>query len=119
MTEFDTSTPDASVATRKIYYGMVCLTERKPIKGSDMTEFYYKDMDESCNPFSYAMPMRMLTKLETLAPNPQGFAAKWREGVRMHHERKAAKAKAKRENVKKLQDFMKIHFRVVHIGENA
>jgi len=116
MTDFDTSTPDGSVATRKTYYGMVCLTQRKPLKGSGMTYFSFKDMTEDMCPYYYAMPMRMLKKLEELTPNPQGNAAKWREGVRMYHERKSAKAKAKRENIKKLQNFMKTHFQVVHIG---
>jgi hypothetical protein len=115
-TSWDECTPDGGTAERKQYYGLICLTQRKALKGKDMTEFYYKDMDESCGPYAYAMPMRMLTKLEQLAPTPEGYAAKWREGVRKHHEQKAAKAKAKRENIKKLQDFMKTHFQVVHIG---
>lgn len=115
-TDYDTSTPDGSIAERKTYYGMICLTERKKIKGSDMTEFYYKDMDESCGPYAYAMPLRMLAKLEELAPAPVGFAAKWREGVRMHHERKAAKAKARRENKQRLQDFIRGHVQFIHVG---
>lgn len=118
-TDFDTSTPDGSTATRKTYYGLVCLTERKAMKNTGMTYFSYKDMDESCNPYSYAMPLKMLEELERLAPNPTGFAANWREGVRMHHAKRRERAKAKRDNIKKLQDFMKAHFQVVHIGGQA
>ena len=79
------------------FYGLIVLTERRPIKGTDQTEFFYKDMDETCGPYACAMPARMLAELERLAPNPEGYAAKWREAVRQHHARKNAKAKAKRE----------------------
>jgi hypothetical protein len=107
------------VVGEPIHYGMVCLTERKALKGSDMTEFFFKDMTEDMCPYYYAMPLRMLNKLEALAPVPDGSAAKWREGVKMYHARKADKAKAKRENLKKLQDFMTAHIRIVHIGGQA
>jgi hypothetical protein len=99
-----------------IYYAMIVLTERKPLKGSDMTYFSFKDMTEDMCPYYYAMPLRMLKKLEELTPVPDGYAAKWREGVRMHHARKAAKAKAKRENMKRLQDFIQSHVQVIHVG---
>jgi hypothetical protein len=98
-----------------VHYAMIVLTERKPLKGSDMTDFCFKDMTEDCGPYYYAMPMRMLTKLEALAPVTEGFAFKWREGVRMHHERKAAKAKAKRDTLKKLEYF-KSHVQFIHVG---
>lgn len=108
------------VVGEPIHYGMVCLTERKPLmKGSDMTYFSFKDMTEDMCPYYYAMPLRMLNKLEALAPVPDGSSAKWREGVRMYHARKAAKAKAKREDMKKLQDFIKAHIQVIHIGGQA
>lgn len=99
-----------------VHYAMIVLTERKALKGSDMTEFGFKDMTEDMGPYYYAMPLRMLTKLEALAPVTEGFAFKWREGVRMYHARKAEKAKAKRDNLKKLQDFIKAHVQIVHIG---
>jgi len=80
-----------------VFYGLVVLTERRPIRGTGLTEFFYKDLSEDCGPYECAMPVRMLARLETLAPNPQGYAAKWRESVKQHHANKRAKAKAKRE----------------------
>jgi hypothetical protein len=80
-----------------IFYGLVVLTERRPIRGTGLTEFFYKDLSEECGPYECAMPARMLARLETLAPNPQGYAAKWREAVKQHHANKRAKAKAKKE----------------------
>jgi hypothetical protein len=114
-TYHDTSTPDGSTAQRVTYYGLICLTQRRTIKGTGQTEFFYKDMDESCGPYAYAMPVRMLNELERLAPSPEGYAAKWREGVRMHHARKAAKAKAKREARAKLARFISDHFQIIHV----
>jgi len=58
----------------------------------------------------------MLNKLETLAPVVDGFAAKWREGVRMHHARKAAKAKARRDAKQQLQAFINNHVQFIHVG---
>lgn len=116
-TDTDTSTPDGSTATRETYHGLICLTERRNInKRQGTTEFFYKDMDETCGPYAYAMPARMLDELERLAPNPQGYAAQWREGVRQYHARKAAKAKAKREARANLARFISQHFQVIHIG---
>jgi hypothetical protein len=99
-----------------IYYAMIVLTERRPLKGSDMTYFCFKDMTEDVGPYHYAMPMRMLAKLEELAPAAEGYAAKWREGVRMYHAKKAAKAKARREAKKQLQDFISGHVQFIHVG---
>jgi hypothetical protein len=107
------------VVADPVYYAMIVLTERKPIKGSDMTEFGFKEMTEDMGPYYYGMPLRMLNKLETLVPVVDGFAAKWREGVRMHHARKAAKAKAKRDNMKKLQDFIKGHAGIILVDKKV
>lgn len=108
------------VVGEPIYYGMVCLTERKQIKGTGMTDFGFKDMTEDMCPYYFAMPLKMLNKLEALSPVEQGqYAHKWREGVRMYHAKRAEKAKAKRDNLKKLQDFLKAHIQVVHIGGHA
>lgn len=104
------------VVADPVYYGMIVLTERKPIKGSGMTEFGFKDMTEDVGPYYYAMPLRMLAKLEQLAPVVDGHAAKWREGVRMHHARKAAKAKARKDAKQQLQNFINGHVQFIHVG---
>lgn len=115
-TDYDTSTPDGSTAERRTYYGLICLTERRNTnKRQGMTEFFYKDMDESMGPHACAMPARMLARLEQLAPNAQGYAASWRESVKQHHARKAAKAKAKREARAQLARFISDHFQVIHV----
>jgi hypothetical protein len=57
----------------------------------------------------------MIDKLDKLAPNPGGYAAKWRETVRQHHAHKAAKARAKREARANLARFISDHFQVIHI----
>lgn len=97
----------------RAYFGVVFITERKG--GS----FGYKDMGEDCGPHYYDAPLTMIDKLDKLAPTPSGYAAGWRNAVRQHHARKAEKAKAKRENVKKLQAFIRDHVQIIHVGDNA
>jgi len=92
----------------RAYFGMVFITQRKN------GEFSYKDMGEECGPYYYEAPLGMINKLDHLAP-ATGYAAKWREGVRMHHARKAEKAKAKREARAQLARFISSHFQVIHI----
>jgi len=99
-----------------VFYALICLTQRRTIKGTGQTEFFYKDMTEDCGPYAYTMPARMLARLETLAPNPQGYAEKWRDSVRWHHAKKNAKARAKREARANLARFISDHFQIVHIG---
>lgn len=64
------------------YFGTVILTERRNGR------IGYKVMDETVHPYYYDMPARMLQKLETLAPNPVGYATAWRAKC---HEKRAAK----------------------------
>lgn len=75
--------------TPRIYFGMVFLTQRK--RG----EFGYKEIGEECGPNECAMPIGMLNRLEQLAPDADGYAAKWRAAVRAHHARKREKARTK------------------------
>jgi len=56
----------------RVYYGMVFLTRRNG------EQFGYKDMSEDVGPCYYDAPKRMIRRLETLAPNPTGYAAYWR-----------------------------------------
>jgi len=54
---------------RKQVYGVVCLTERKNVfPASQYIEFGYKHMDENMHPFYYDCPIRLLDKLDKLAP---------------------------------------------------
>lgn len=91
------------------YFGMVFITERKA------GQFGYKDLSEECGPHYYEAPLAMIDNLDRLAPSPTGYAAKWRETVREHHARKAAKAKTKREARTKLARFISDHFQIIHI----
>jgi len=59
-----------------VFYGLVWLTSRK------QGEFGYKDMDESCGPYYWDMPKRLLDQLDKLAPNPPGCALDWRARCR-------------------------------------
>ena len=92
----------------RAFFGMVFLTERKN------GEFSYKEISEDCGPYYYGAPLGMIDKLDQLAP-ATGYAAKWRESVRDHHARKAAKAKAKREARANLALFISDHFQAIHI----
>jgi hypothetical protein len=75
------------------YFGFVCMTQRKTDRKTGTTEFFYKDMDESCGPHAYDMPVRMLDFLDEHAPNPPGYAAGWRQSCRdKHAKRRATKA---------------------------
>lgn len=69
-----------------VFYGLVWLTSRK--RG----EFSYKDMDESCGPYYWDMPARLLDQLDKLAPNPGQSALDWRAKCRA---KLAAKRKPK------------------------
>lgn len=101
------------------YSGLVCMTERRKQRNG-LTEFFYKDMDEACGPYSYNCPARILNQLDQLAPNPPGYAAKWRQACRDQAANKKAKAKARAkqraESLTKLERFISDRFLFVHIG---
>jgi hypothetical protein len=69
------------------YFGVVFLTQRK--RG----EFGYKDVEESCGPYETDAPLKMVDMLDKLAPNPGGYAEKWRAAVRERHAKKRARPK--------------------------
>jgi hypothetical protein len=101
------------------YSGLVCLTERRKQNNGE-TEFFYKDMDETAGPYSYACPARILDQLDQLAPNPPEYAAKWRAACREHAANKRAKAKARAkqraESMAKIEKFISDRFLFVNIG---
>ena len=76
-----------SEGTPRQYFGMVFLTQRK--RG----EFGYKDVEESCGPYETDAPLKMVDMLDKLAPNPGGYAEKWRAAVRERHAKKRARPK--------------------------
>lgn len=112
VTTWDTSTPDASTRERVETYGMVVLTERKNTHpASQYVDFYYKDMDESMQPYYYDCPVRMLDLLDRLAPvtEPASGAYKWRAACR---QRNADKAESRRDRAaarKALRTFINDH----------
>ena len=59
-----------------VFYGLVWLTSRRG------GQFGYKDMDETCGPYYWDMPARLLDQLDKLAPNPPGSALDWRARCR-------------------------------------
>ena len=59
-----------------VFYGLVWLTSRRG------GQFGYKDMDESCGPYYWDCPARLLDQLDKLAPNPPGSALDWRARCR-------------------------------------
>jgi hypothetical protein len=111
LTTWDTSTPDGSTRERSTYFGIVCLTERKnTFPQSQYVDFYYKDMDESMQPFYFDCPARILDKLDKLAPatEPASGAYKWRAACRKHRERAAAR--------NALKKFISQHITFVKVG---
>ena len=67
-----------------VFYGLVCLFKRSKKTG----EFSYKDMSEDVGPFYYDCPVRILDKLDQLAPNPGALADGWRVRCRAKHAEK-------------------------------
>lgn len=116
----DTSTPDGSSRERTTYYGLVCLTQRKTPRGSDRTEFSYKEMDETALPYYYDCPARILDFLDKHSPNPQGNALAWRTACRQRlaekNERNKARKQAHQQARARLQAFIRDHVKIVHIG---
>lgn len=74
-----------SAGAPRVYFGMVFMTKRS--KG----EFGYKEVGEECGPYQYDAPLKMINMLDQLAPDPSGYAAKWRAAVREHHAKKKAR----------------------------
>jgi hypothetical protein len=101
------------------YSGLVCLTERRKQRNG-ITEFFYKDIDETAGPYSYACPARILDQLDQLAPNPPEYAAKWRQACRDQAANKRAKAKARAkqraESMAKIERFISDRFLSVNLG---
>lgn len=69
-----------------VFYGLVWLTSRRG------GQFGYKDMDETCGPYYWDCPARLLDQLDKLAPNPGQSAIDWRAKCRA---KLAAKRKPK------------------------
>ena len=120
QTTYDTSTPDGSTRERVTYYGLVCLTQRRTPKGSDRTEFFYKDMDETALPFYFDCPARILDFLDTHAPVTEGNAQAWRAGCRRKlaekNQRNKERKQAHQQARARLQAFIRDHVRIIHIG---
>lgn len=74
-----------SAGAPRVYFGMVFMTKRS--KG----EFGYKEVGEECGPYQYDAPLKMINMLDELAPDPSGYAAKWRAAVRERHAAKRAR----------------------------
>ena len=111
--------PDGSTRERSQVFGVVCLTERKHVhKMSEYVEFYYKDMDESMQPFYYDCPVRLLDLLDRLAPvtEPTSGAYKWRKACREHVTQQNEKRRARAAARKALTRFIGDHFQFIHIG---
>ena len=73
--------------TPRVYFGMVFMTSRKN------GEFNYKDIGEECGPYQYDAPLKMVDMLDKLAPNPGGYAEKWRAAIRENHAKRKARQK--------------------------
>ena len=74
-----------TVGAPRVYFGMVFMTKRA--KG----EFGYKDVSEDCGPYQYGAPLKMINMLDQLAPDPSGYAAKWRAAVRERYAARRAR----------------------------
>lgn len=72
--------------------GVVALTSRR---SSDYYNFSIKLVDESMGPVHTDAPARILDLLDKLAPNPEGYAAEWRESCRKTLARRAEARKVK------------------------
>lgn len=76
----------------KTHFGIVFKTSRHKTSRWGMSEFCIKEIEESMGPVQTNAPAKMLDMLDNLAPNPAGYAAKWREECRQNLK---AKPKAK------------------------
>ena len=95
-----------------VHFGMVCLTQRRDeYPRSLYIEFGFKDMSEDCGPFYYDAPLRILDKLDELAPNPVPAAAAWRAQCRERRAAKAAKERQRREMRAQLAKYIPAKFK--------
>jgi len=76
-----------SEGTPRQYFGIIFLTQRS--RG----EFGYKEVEESCGPYKYDAPLKMVDMLDRLAPDAGGYALKWRAAVRERHAKKRDRLK--------------------------
>lgn len=111
----DTSAPDGSTRERVTYYGLVCLTQRKTPRGSNRTEFFYKDMDETALPFYFDCPARILDFLDTHAPVTEGNAQAWRAGCRQRLAEKNQRNKERKQELRRARTILQA-FIHRHIG---
>ena len=112
LTFWDNSTPDGSTRERVMTYGIVVHTERKnTYPASQYVDFYYKDMDESMQPYSYDCPIRLLDLLDKLAPvtEPASGAYKWRAACRAHQAKQNESRRARAAARKALKQFINDH----------
>jgi hypothetical protein len=97
-----------------VHFGMVCLTQRSNnYPRSLYIEFGFKEMTEDCGPFYYDAPLRILDKLDELAPNPAPAAAAWRAQCRERRAAKAAKERQRREMRAQLAKYIPKQFQGV------
>jgi hypothetical protein len=100
-----------------VHFGMVCLTQRSNnYPRSLYIEFGFKEMTEDCGPFYYDAPLRILDKLDELAPNPAPAAAAWRAQCRERRAAKAAKERQRREMRAQLAKYIPQQFKGVTHG---
>jgi len=100
-----------------VHFGMVCLTQRSNnYPRSLYIEFGFKEMTEDCGPFYYDAPLRILDKLDELAPNPVPAAAAWRAQCRERRAAKAAKERQRREMRAQLAKYIPQQFKGVTHG---
>jgi hypothetical protein len=67
---------------RRTYFGIVFKTSRHRTAHRGMVEFCIKEITESMGPVQSSAPKKMLDILDVLAPNPEGYAAQWRQSCR-------------------------------------
>ena len=100
-----------------VHFGMVCLTQRSNnYPRSLYIEFGFKEMTEDCGLFYYDAPLRILDKLDELAPNPAPAAAAWRAQCRERRAAKAAKERQRREMRAQLAKYIPQQFKGVTHG---
>jgi hypothetical protein len=79
----------------KKYFGIVFKTSRHRCEAEGMSEFCIKEIEESMGPYQIDAPAKMLDMLDKLAPNPTGYAEKWRKSCREKIEQSRTTKKAK------------------------
>lgn len=78
-----------SAMVGSVYYAAVRDNKTNDVIGwvvltkTDKTDFYYKEMDETCGPYDCKCPKSILN---LLTPTDNEFANEWRERCRKYHE---------------------------------